>query len=341
METPDTEVELTSKQKRRAKKRAAVKAIAGTTVDSAPVKIKAIANVPSASDLKSTIADAAIPNKSKAPLRKPNKVGGIAKVATLEGSESEIDPALMAELANLVRECAASNPDAVEDTKPVDSVETKRLPGKKRIATAIEEQEPAETVQQKPAQKHLKGAGKEKNSSWNFAVDYNDHFETPLVAYTDILPMLLTLAESLGKLPKDLVIYDPYYCQGGMVQMLAGMGFPKVFLFHLNFDTEKAVDLILVKAVDLTIIDEMILVMTVMILMMTAMILMMTLITIMMRMVMTIILITVTGTMIMMIIIMMMITIMMTIIIMMIIIIMIMIMITMTIMIAMIVVIIR
>jgi hypothetical protein len=235
MEISDAEVELTSKQKRRAKKRAAIKAIAaGTTVDAASVKIKASENAPSTSDLKSSVADASISKKSKVPLRKPNKVDGMTKVATLEGSESEIDPALMAELANLVRECAASNPDAIEDTKPVDFVENKRLPSKKRT-TAIEQQEPAETVLQKPAQNHVKGAGKDKSSSWNFAVDYNDHFETPLVAYTDILPMLLTLAESLGKLPKDLVIYDPYYCQGGMVQMLAGMGFPKVLLVHLHF----------------------------------------------------------------------------------------------------------
>lgn len=64
--------------------------------------------------------------------------------------------------------------------------------------------------------------------TWNFTVDYNDHFETPVVAYTDILPMLLTLARSLGKAPEDLIIYDPYYCQGEMVQILTEMGFPKV-----------------------------------------------------------------------------------------------------------------
>jgi hypothetical protein len=40
--------------------------------------------------------------------------------------------------------------------------------------------------------------------------------------------MLLALAESLGKKAEELVIYDPYYCQGGMVDMLKGMGFPKV-----------------------------------------------------------------------------------------------------------------
>jgi hypothetical protein len=79
-----------------------------------------------------------------------------------------------------------------------------------------------------------------RRSTWNFAVDYNDHFETPLVAYTDILPMLLTLAKALNKKPKELVIYDPYYCQGGMVAMLAGMGFPKVINMNRDFYADVA-----------------------------------------------------------------------------------------------------
>ena len=84
------------------------------------------------------------------------------------------------------------------------------------------------------------GSNSNSNSSgsskgWNFEVDYNDHFETPLVAYTDILPMLHTLAVSLGKTPAELIIYDPYYCQGGMVQMLKDIGFPKVQGPHFYF----------------------------------------------------------------------------------------------------------
>ena len=73
-----------------------------------------------------------------------------------------------------------------------------------------------------------KNSGKDKNSGWNFEVDYNDHFETPPVAYSDIVPMLKELATSLGKLPEDLIIYDPYYCQGAMVRILAELGFTKV-----------------------------------------------------------------------------------------------------------------
>ena len=240
MET--TDATLTSKQKRRAKKRAAIKATAATSVDSAPVKIAGTVQAVSEPDRKPSIADAPVSKKSKALLRKSNKVDLVAEVATAGGPESEIDPALLADLASLVRECAASNPDTADETNIVSLAESRRLPSKKKTATAIDQNILTEDTQQQPAQKPMKGtvkdkntSVKDKNSSWNFTVDYNDHFETPLVAYTDILPMLLTLAESLGKPPNELVIYDPYYCQGGMVQMLAGMGFPKVLPREMFF----------------------------------------------------------------------------------------------------------
>ena len=62
---------------------------------------------------------------------------------------------------------------------------------------------------------------------WNFAVDYNDHFETPLVAYQDILPVLQNIAGRKGKSLHDLVVYDPYYCKGEMVKHLKSLGINK------------------------------------------------------------------------------------------------------------------
>ena len=64
-------------------------------------------------------------------------------------------------------------------------------------------------------------------SRWNFTVDYNDHFETPLVAYQDILPVLQSIADSKDKLLRDLVVYDPYYCKGQMVKHLQSLGIDK------------------------------------------------------------------------------------------------------------------
>lgn len=113
-----------------------------------------------------------------------------------------------------------------EETKKVEKV-------KKNDATASKASVPLEehSVKSKKEEQTInqaKNSGKDKNSGWNFDVDYNDHFETPPVAYSDIVPMLKELATSLGKLPEDLIIYDPYYCQGAMVRILAELGFTKV-----------------------------------------------------------------------------------------------------------------
>ena len=71
------------------------------------------------------------------------------------------------------------------------------------------------------------------SSSWNFTVDYNDHFETPLSAYQDILPVLQCIADKKGKLIQDLILYDPYYCKGRMVEHLQSLGIRKgTYFFH-------------------------------------------------------------------------------------------------------------
>ena len=50
-----------------------------------------------------------------------------------------------------------------------------------------------------------------KATTWTFDVDYNDHFETPKVAYEDIQPILHEIARAKSKTNRDLIIYDPYY----------------------------------------------------------------------------------------------------------------------------------
>ena len=62
-----------------------------------------------------------------------------------------------------------------------------------------------------------------------FQVDSNDHCETPLVAYQHIKPVLETIAKHLGKTLADLAIYDPYYCEGSMVEKLAQLGLNNVY----------------------------------------------------------------------------------------------------------------
>lgn len=81
------------------------------------------------------------------------------------------------------------------------------------------------------------------NCEWNFEVDYNDHFETPLVAYQDIIPILLETAKLLNKSKSQLIIYDPYYCQGNMKSHLSSFGYTNVINnnedFYANIETNQ------------------------------------------------------------------------------------------------------
>ena len=58
--------------------------------------------------------------------------------------------------------------------------------------------------------------------------DWHDHCETPFEAYRDVEPLLFRLAEQLGRTKATLRIYDPYFCEGSMVQHLGRLGFASV-----------------------------------------------------------------------------------------------------------------
>ena len=68
-----------------------------------------------------------------------------------------------------------------------------------------------------------------------FQADEADHCETPLRAYHDILPVLSRIAQGLGKDLKDLIIYDPYYCDGGVQRKLNSLGCHKVINENRDF----------------------------------------------------------------------------------------------------------
>ena len=72
------------------------------------------------------------------------------------------------------------------------------------------------------------GPAKKRAREYAFAVDANDHCETPGEAYEDVVPFLRQLAAQLGKEPRELAIYDPYYCNGAVVAHLGARGFPRV-----------------------------------------------------------------------------------------------------------------
>ena len=87
---------------------------------------------------------------------------------------------------------------------------------------------------------NITGKKRKENSSveeskWNFSVEYNDHFETPNEAYTDLMPVLTSVAEELGKSLEELIIYDPYYCDGRVVRILKQLGFRNVINANQDF----------------------------------------------------------------------------------------------------------
>lgn len=73
------------------------------------------------------------------------------------------------------------------------------------------------------------------SSLWNFTVDYNDHFETPPIAYKDLSPVLEALATCVGKTTGELSIYDPYWCEGSMVSHMRELGYANVINRNRDF----------------------------------------------------------------------------------------------------------
>ena len=68
---------------------------------------------------------------------------------------------------------------------------------------------------------------------WPFATAYNDHFETPLVAYEHILPIIRKLER---RRKCSLKLYDPYYCEGAFVDALVRLGCARINLIHERRD---------------------------------------------------------------------------------------------------------
>ena len=60
-----------------------------------------------------------------------------------------------------------------------------------------------------------------------FSADPNDHCETSIRAYRDILPLLQQVCQD--KRPDELHIYDPYYCNGATIRNLVSLGFTSVY----------------------------------------------------------------------------------------------------------------
>ena len=68
-----------------------------------------------------------------------------------------------------------------------------------------------------------------------FAADENDHCETAPEAYVHIEGLLRLTAAALGIEPREMRIYDPYFCNGAVVRHLGALGFAHVYNRNEDF----------------------------------------------------------------------------------------------------------
>ena len=105
-----------------------------------------------------------------------------------------------------------------------------------RIAPVIKQQTAKGDGKQQQQQKRpavASGTAKAADADYPFEVDYNDHFETPQVAYEDLRPFLRWL---FAKRPDGAgVIYDPYFCAGRMREYLRKLDFPNAINENVDF----------------------------------------------------------------------------------------------------------
>lgn len=90
----------------------------------------------------------------------------------------------------------------------------------KRVTVVAKELREAPAAAQKEAEQEEQGHA--------FACDEDDHAETPLDAYEDVVPFLSQVAKMLGKRNDELIVYDPYFCNGAVKLHLGQLGFPRV-----------------------------------------------------------------------------------------------------------------
>lgn len=75
-----------------------------------------------------------------------------------------------------------------------------------------------------------KDVGNDPSMNFPYDVDPDDHCESPLEAYTDIVPLLDSYRRRIRKQSNDqLSIYDPYFCNGRVARHLESLGFPDVY----------------------------------------------------------------------------------------------------------------
>jgi len=76
---------------------------------------------------------------------------------------------------------------------------------------------------------NINDSNSDPSSEFPYEVDPDDHCESPLEAYKDIVPLLESYRCWIRKQSNNqLSIYDPYFCNGRVARHLESLGFPEV-----------------------------------------------------------------------------------------------------------------
>jgi len=128
----------------------------------------------------------------------------------------------IARLIRKTRECGQTGGGA-ENKKQKKSKKKRRMKDKKEaeLASAKEDQQQSQLLKKEVCE--------DEDDEYPYSINSGDHCETPVEAYEHIAGVLEALALKLGKTRDTLSIYDPYYCEGGMVQRLLSLGFHNVY----------------------------------------------------------------------------------------------------------------
>ena len=154
-----------------------------------------------------------------------------------EGDDSSSDKSTKSDDIPLEGRMIALSPDAGEQTMVlidkqsgnVYSSVARTQNGKRLIIGNITEgtiQLDRDTIK---ALRHAEHDEEGASPSFPYATNPDDHCETPLDAYRDILPILDELSRASGCDKSKLRIYDPYYCNGSMIKHLESLGYTNVY----------------------------------------------------------------------------------------------------------------
>ena len=129
-----------------------------------------------------------------------------------------------------VRDATSTAEQETEAVAAAAQLQPNKSKRRKRQKKHRSSNEPSTTDGALGAETLPKNTNKTKSTgtrNYPYPVDYNDHFETPLRAYTDILPLMQYVIDNRSRSkinadnkPSEFTIYDPYFCTGRAATLL-------------------------------------------------------------------------------------------------------------------------